>query len=49
MPVEVIGIDHVYVTVRDLARSRRFYDAGMRALGYKQVESAIGGDPHVHY
>ena len=49
MPVEVIGIDHVYVTVRDLARSRRFYDGVMRALGYAQVESAIGGDPHVHY
>ena len=49
MPVEVIGIDHVYVTVRDLARSRRFYDGVMRVLGYKQVESLISGDPHVHY
>jgi glyoxylase I family protein len=49
VPVEVIGIDHVYVTVRDLARSRRFYDGVMRVLGYKQVESMIGGDPHVHY
>jgi catechol 2,3-dioxygenase-like lactoylglutathione lyase family enzyme len=49
MPVEVIGIDHVYLTVRDLARSKRFYDGVMRALGYAQVESVIGGDPHVHY
>ena len=43
MPVEVIGIDHVYVTVRDLARSRRFYDGVMRVLGYAQVESEIAG------
>ncbi|HTO68754.1 MAG TPA: VOC family protein [Myxococcota bacterium] len=49
MPVEVIGIDHVYVTVRDLARSRRFYDGVMRVLSYAQAESQIGGDPHVHY
>jgi len=49
VPVEVIGIDHVYVTVRDLARSRGFYDGVMRVLGYRQAESAIGGDPHVHY
>lgn len=49
MPVEVIGIDHVYLAVRDLARSKRFYDGVMRVLGYAQVESVIGGDPHVHY
>ena len=49
MPVEVIGIDHVYLTVRDLARSKRFYDGVMGVLGYAQVEAPIGGDPHVHY
>ena len=49
MPVEVIGIDHVYLAVRDLARSRRFYDGVMRVLSYARVESTIGGDPHVHY
>src|SRR5258705_10239971 len=49
VPVEVIGIDHVYVTVRELVRSQRFYDGVMRALGYRRVESVIGGDPHVHY
>jgi catechol 2,3-dioxygenase-like lactoylglutathione lyase family enzyme len=49
MPVEVIGIDHVYLTVRDLARSTRFYDGVMRVLGYKKLEAPIGGDPHVHY
>jgi catechol 2,3-dioxygenase-like lactoylglutathione lyase family enzyme len=49
VPVEVIGIDHVYVAVRDLARSARFYDGVMTVLGYRKVESEIGGDPHVHY
>lgn len=49
MPVEVIGIDHVYLTVSDLARSKRFYDGVMKVLGYAQVEAPIGGDPHVHY
>ncbi|MEX2206746.1 MAG: VOC family protein [Myxococcota bacterium] len=49
MPVDVIGIDHVYLAVRDLARSTRFYDFVMAVLGYQRVESPIGGDPHVHY
>jgi glyoxylase I family protein len=49
MPVEVIGIDHVYLAVSDLPRAKRFYDGVMRVLGYAQVESVIGGDPHVHY
>ncbi len=49
MPVEVLGIDHVYLSVRDLARSTRFYDGVMEVLGYRRVDGPIGGDPHVHY
>ena len=49
MPVEVIGIDHVYLAVRDLARSTRFYDGVMSVLGYEKLEAPLGGDPHVHY
>jgi glyoxylase I family protein len=49
MPVEVIGIDHVYVTVRNLGRSERFYDPVMAILGYRKIQSTIGGDPHIHY
>jgi glyoxylase I family protein len=49
MPVEVIGIDHVYVTVRDLARSEAFYDVVMPILGYRKAMSTLGGDPHIHY
>ena len=49
MPVEVIGIDHVYVAVRDLARSERFYDVVMPILGFRKNASTIAGDPHIHY
>lgn len=49
MPVEVLGIDHVYLSVRDLAASEAFYDGVMRVLGYRKATSTIAGDPHVHY
>lgn len=47
--VELIGIDHVYLTVSDFARSGRFYDRVMKALGFKKGTTAIGGQPHCHY
>lgn len=50
MPVEVLGIDHVYVTVGDLAAAEGFYDRVMvGVLGYRKSSSLIGGDPHRHY
>jgi glyoxylase I family protein len=49
VPVEVIGIDHVYLAVSDLARSEEFYDRAMAVLGYRKLRSTIGGDPHVHF
>jgi glyoxylase I family protein len=50
MPVEVIGIDHIYLAVRSLERSEAFYDLVMlEVLGYRKAGSTIGGDPHVHY
>ncbi len=50
MPVEVLGIDHVYVTVRDLAVAEDFYDRVLiRVLGYRKGSSLIGGDAHRHY
>jgi catechol 2,3-dioxygenase-like lactoylglutathione lyase family enzyme len=45
----VTTVDHVYVAVRDLARSERFYDAVMRLLGFKKGTKAIAGEPHLHY
>lgn len=49
MPVEVIGLDHVYVTVADFRRAEAFYDAVMRVLGFRKGDTSIGGDPHAHY
>ena len=49
MSVEVIGMDHVYVTVRDLGRSEGFYDRVMPVLGFRKRQGVIGGDPHIHY
>jgi catechol 2,3-dioxygenase-like lactoylglutathione lyase family enzyme len=50
MPVEVIGIDHIYLAVRSLERSEPFYDRVMlQVLGYRKVHSTIAGDVHAHY
>ncbi len=47
---EVIGIDHIYITVSDLARSEHFYDlAFLKTLGFQKNKFALGGDPHVQY
>ena len=50
MPVEVLGIDHVYVTVTDLAAAETFYDRVLiGVLGYRKARAPIGGAPHCHY
>jgi glyoxylase I family protein len=49
MEFEVIGIDHLYISVRDLQRSERFYDPVMQALGFRKGTRAIAGEPHAHY
>jgi len=46
---EVIGIDHIYIAVADLARSEAFYDRLMPLLGFRKNNFAIGVDPHVQY
>jgi glyoxylase I family protein len=46
MTVEVIGIDHVYVTVRDLRRSEGFYDRVMPILGFRRKGQADKGVDH---
>src|SRR4030081_1513822 len=46
---EVIGIDHIYISVSDLDRSEAFYDKAMAALGFRKNTFRIGGDPHVQY
>jgi len=46
---EVIGIDHLYLAVRDLEASRRFYDVVMKILGFRSGSFRIDGDAHVSY
>jgi glyoxylase I family protein len=47
---EVIGIDHVYITVSDLATSEPFYDRVLRGiLGFRKNEFILGEDRHVQY
>jgi glyoxylase I family protein len=47
---EVIGIDHIYITVSDLDRSEIFYDRVLlEALGFRKTRFTLGGDPHVQY
>jgi catechol 2,3-dioxygenase-like lactoylglutathione lyase family enzyme len=41
---EVIGIDHIYISVSDLDRSEAFYDKAMAALGFRKNTFTIGGD-----
>jgi len=46
---EVIGIDHIYVTVSDLERSERFYDLAMGILGFRKNSFVLADDRHVQY
>lgn len=47
--MDVIGLDHIYLTVSDFARSESFYDRALAFLGFRKGDKAIGGDPHAHY
>ncbi|MEN9489874.1 MAG: hypothetical protein RJA63_323 [Pseudomonadota bacterium] len=47
---DVIGIDHLYVTVSDLARAEVFYDAVLiEVLGFRKNRFTLGSDPHIQY
>ena len=47
---DVIGIDHLYITVSDLDESERFYDkALMEVLGFRKNRFTLGADPHIQY
>src|SRR5262249_42459965 len=41
-PVEVEMLDHVSIGVRDIARTKRFYDAALTPLGYKCLSEGTG-------
>lgn len=47
---DVTGIDHLYLTVSDLARSEPFYNVLLgEVLGFRRTHFALGGEPHVQY
>lgn len=46
---EVIGIDHIYITVSNLERSEAFYDVVMKILGFKKNRFELEGETHVQY
>jgi catechol 2,3-dioxygenase-like lactoylglutathione lyase family enzyme len=49
MELEVVALDHLYVSVRDLDASEAFYDPVMHCLGFRKGTSPIAGEPHRHY
>lgn len=48
--IEVTGIDHIYISVSEPARSEAFYDQVlMHTLGFRKNRFALHGEPHVQY
>ena len=47
---EIIGIDHIYVSVSNLERSQAFYDkVFIGVLKFRKNAFALSGEPHVQY
>lgn len=46
---EIIGIDHIYITVSDMERSEKFYDVVMGTIGFRKGPFQIGTEKHVQY
>ena len=49
MALDVTGLDHICLAVRDFGTSESFYDGVMELLGFKKGDAPIGGEPHAHY
>ncbi len=47
--MDVIGLDHIYLSVSDFTRSERFYDDAMSVLGFRKGDKPIAGERHAHY
>lgn len=46
---EVIGIDHIYITVSNLERSEKFYDVVMKVLDFRKQHFQLNGERHIQY
>jgi catechol 2,3-dioxygenase-like lactoylglutathione lyase family enzyme len=49
MNTEVIGIDHIFITVSNPGRSETFYDRVMSILGFRKNTFTNEGDRHIQY
>jgi glyoxylase I family protein len=49
MKIEVIGIDHISISVSQLARSEKYYDQIMPLLGFKKNSFPNEGELHIQY
>ncbi|WP_410209161.1 VOC family protein [Aquirhabdus sp.] len=49
MVTEVIGIDHIYITVSDMTRSEVFYDLVMTELGFRKNSFVLNHAGHIQY
>lgn len=48
MEAEVIGIDHLYLSVGSMPASERFYDDVLiTILGFRKNAFLIGDEPHI--
>jgi catechol 2,3-dioxygenase-like lactoylglutathione lyase family enzyme len=48
--IDVIGIDHIYITVSDLERSEIFYDQVLLSvLGFRKNKFVLENEPHIQY
>ena len=45
MAIEVLGVEHIDLTVNDVTRSRAFYDKVFGELGFRKFE----GDDYIHW
>jgi len=49
-PVDVLGLEHIYLTVSSLAVSEAFYDTLLvEVLGFRKSTFALGDEPHINY
>ncbi|MEP7298814.1 MAG: VOC family protein [Burkholderiales bacterium] len=47
---DVIGFDHLYLSVSDLPRAEAFYDQALGAvLGFRKNRFTLHGEPHVQF
>jgi len=46
---DVIGIDHIYISVSNLERSEKFYDVVMPVLGFRKNQFQLDDEQHIQY